>query len=132
MMRLISFGYGHGDPPRADVTIDLRRILTDLDDHSDLIELTGLDLAVQLSVMSNLNAPKVVHLLGDILSPVLGDMPSPVMAGARLISSIAVGCSGGRHRSVAILEIFVGAYAPIDCEILHRDIAKPILSNEED
>jgi len=120
MIKLISFGYRHGDPPEADVTIDLRRIMDDPADHSDLVELTGLNRAVQRSVMRTRNALGIVELLAGVLPGNCG------------ISSVAVGCSGGRHRSVVIVEEFVDVYGGfIDVEVLHRDIAKPILPRKE-
>jgi RNase adaptor protein for sRNA GlmZ degradation len=117
-VKVISFGYGHGAPPLADVVVDIRKRL--YDPHTDvaLRELTGKDPVIRAKVVG---AHGFQHLL-DSLVDVAWAME---VHGVPL--TIAIGCAGGRHRSVVLADKLSvrlngsGEYAT------HRDIGEPVL-----
>lgn len=118
---IISFGYGHAEPPRADLTLDVRDSLHNPHHDPAMRELTGLDRAVQEHVMVTPGAYSLALYLASV---------ADVLASLGRDAVIAVGCVGGRHRSVAIAEMAAGELGdrwPIEVE--HRDIGKPVLAS---
>jgi len=118
---VLSFGYKHGLPRDVDLVIDCRFLPNPFWDES-LRELSGLDLPVRKYLDHyELTEPFLERLTGllELLVPAY-------RAEGKAYLTIAMGCTGGRHRSVAMaeeigrrLEIF-GVHA----RIAHRDIAK--------
>jgi UPF0042 nucleotide-binding protein len=118
---LLSFGYKHGLPLDADVVFDCR-FLPNPHWIEDLRPLTGLDPAVRDYVLEQPAAHDFLPRLVDLLSQVL---PAYIAEG-RAYLTIALGCTGGRHRSVALAEELATllrrqGYAP---SVLHRDLDK--------
>jgi RNase adapter protein RapZ len=120
-LTLLSFGYKHGLPLDADLVFDCR-FLPNPHWIEDLRPLTGLDPAVRDYVLEQPAArdflPRLVELLGQLL-------PAYTAEG-RAYLTIALGCTGGRHRSVALAEHLATllrrqGYAP---GVLHRDLDK--------
>ena len=118
---VMSFGYKYGLPLEADMVLDAR-FLPNPYYEEGLRDKTGLDDAVYDYVFRHETAQKfLVHL--RVLIEFL--LPQYVEEGKHSFT-IAVGCTGGRHRSVAVaraLTEIVGllGYA---AETLHRDIEK--------
>lgn len=96
---LISFGFKHGVPIDVDSVFDVRFLPNPHWDET-LRPLTGLDAPVRDHVLGNDLAreflARTVHLLDLVL-------PAYVAEG-RSYLTLGVGCTGGRHRSVAIAE----------------------------
>ena len=101
-VRVISFGYGHGAPPPAHITVDVRAHFRDPHVNPDLRNLTAADQRVVRAVMST---PGVRPLISSILGQVrayqdgLGD-PAPghqVAVGAR--QAVGDAPRGDRRRS---------------------------------
>lgn len=91
---LISFGYLHAPAPTADLVLDVRRYLHDPASARTILDLDGRDWRVQDVVLATPGAEQTVqHLTRFAL-----DFP------ASYGGVIAVGCAGGRHRSVALVE----------------------------
>lgn len=92
-----SFGYLHGDPPKADIVVDVRNYL--LDPHVDpaFRALTGHDTAVMERVLA---IPGAQGLIDALVAAAAALLPGACNTG-RLVQ-IAVSCAGGRHRSVVI------------------------------
>ena len=96
---LVSFGFKHGLPLDADLVFDVR-FLPNPHWVPELRPLTGLDPAVRDHVLSQ-------PLANDFLASVdglLGLLLPAYLAEGKAYLTIAVGCTGGRHRSVAIAE----------------------------
>jgi UPF0042 nucleotide-binding protein len=96
---LVSFGFPHGLPREADVVFDARFLRNP---HYDpkLRKLTGLDPQVAAYVESDPDfAPYFAHISGmvDFL------LPRFVQEGKKY-ATIAIGCTGGQHRSVFMIE----------------------------
>jgi UPF0042 nucleotide-binding protein len=119
--RVVSFGYKHGLPLDVDIVLDCR-FLPNPHWIDDLRPLTGLDDAVRRYVLSQEAARDLLTRLDDLLGLLL---PAYVAEGKSYLT-VAFGCTGGRHRSVAIAEEVAAllrgrGFAPT---VLHRDIAK--------
>lgn len=120
MIPLVSFGYLHSDPPAADITVDVRRTLSDPGALSHrLRQSTGLDLAVHAVVMQTPGAKRLVEWL---LSLLLSDDVTPAL-------TVAIGCAGGRHRSVALVEEVARLLRQRgrSAMVQHRDVHLPVV-----
>lgn len=120
VVSITSFGYKYG-LPAADVVLDVRFLPNPFYEPA-LSNRTGLDLAVQNYVEQFEDTRVFLRKTEEWMSFLI---PKYVAEGKSHLS-IAVGCTGGRHRSVVIaerlksfLEIRFGA-----TRILHRDIGK--------
>lgn len=120
-VRIISFGYKYGIPMEADMVFDLR-CLPNPFYIEDLKSLTGMDDAVADYVMSFEQSRKYYRKIVEMTDFLL---PLFVEEGKSSVV-IAVGCTGGQHRSVAIAEILNRHIAgqKWDCRVIHRDMEK--------
>ncbi|WP_430386002.1 RNase adapter RapZ [Blastomonas fulva] len=94
-----SFGFARGMPPSADLVFDMRFLRNPHWDR-DLRPLTGLDAPVGAFVMEDPAYQGAVDRIVDLLSYLLPHY----QAGAKAYVHIAIGCTGGRHRSVFVAE----------------------------
>ena len=120
-VNVVSFGFKHGLPGDVDLVFDLR-FLPNPHWEEDLRPYTGLDSAVREYVLGNPDAQTFLVKLDDLLGMLL---PAYVKEGKAYLS-IAVGCTGGQHRSVAIAEALAMLMAKrgFPANIRHRDIEK--------
>lgn len=119
-LAITSFGYGHGVPPQAQITIDLRDWFRDPHISPELRELTGLDEAVIEKVLNTENV--MIFLLG------VEKAVYAVLSTGRDVT-VAVGCVGGRHRSVVIANTLAEFLSQQrwEVEVSHRDIGRPVI-----
>ena len=96
---LQSFGFKHGTPLDADLVFDVR-CLPNPNWVPELRALTGRDEAVQRYLRDH---PLVAEMVGDIHGFLARWLPR-FEAGSRGHLNIAIGCTGGRHRSVYVAE----------------------------
>jgi UPF0042 nucleotide-binding protein len=94
-----SFGYKHGIPLDSDLVFDVR-CLPNPHYSPDLRPLTGCDAPV-IDFLEN--SPDVQQMYGDIRDFVARWLPSFV-ADNRSYLTVAIGCTGGQHRSVYLAE----------------------------
>jgi UPF0042 nucleotide-binding protein len=94
-----SFGFKHGAPVDADIVIDVRFLPNPFYDP-ELRYLTGLDKPVRDFVMYNAQTEAFIKQWHALLDCV---MPGYVAEGKQQLA-IAVGCTGGQHRSVTLAE----------------------------
>ncbi len=120
-VRIISFGYGHGPAPRADLTLDVRDSLHNPHHDPALRTMTGLDEQVAEHVRAMSGARSIISGAA-VLASVQHQL------GGRDVT-VAFGCVGGRHRSVALAEDLAASLRRrrIPVQVEHRDVAKPIL-----
>ncbi len=97
--RVLSFGFKYGTPVDADVVLDVR-FLDNPYFVPELKALTGLDPAVARYVLAAPETREFLRRTRDLLEYV---MPKYEREGKSYLT-IAIGCTGGRHRSVAIAE----------------------------
>ncbi|MBE7004004.1 MAG: RNase adapter RapZ [Ruminococcaceae bacterium] len=94
---VVSFGYKHGIPPESDLVFDVR-FMPNPFYIPELRELTGLDAPVRDYVLSFEQTKEFLDRLESLLSFLL---PRYSEEGKTMLI-ISIGCTGGRHRSVAI------------------------------
>jgi UPF0042 nucleotide-binding protein len=118
---LVSFGYKHGLPLDTDLVIDCR-FLPNPHWVDALRPLTGLDEPVRDYVLGQSISAEFLTELRRLLALLL---PAYVKEGKSYLT-VAFGCTGGRHRSVAISEeVAAGLRAEgFDLRVTHRDIAR--------
>ncbi|MEV4993121.1 RapZ C-terminal domain-containing protein [Streptomyces niveus] len=121
-VEIVSFGYLHGAPPPAHLTLDLRHHFRDPHVSPELRYMTAHDKAVRDAVLdtsgiTNLAEATVYAVAAFAVGPSAGTV------------TVAVGCAGGRHRAptvamaVADLLTRAGYTAAVD----HRDIGEPVI-----
>ncbi|OFW83080.1 MAG: RNase adaptor protein RapZ [Alphaproteobacteria bacterium GWF2_58_20] len=96
---VMSFGFPHGVPREADIVLDARFLRNP---HYDPIlrPLTGKDAAVGEYVARDPDYPAFINNITQLIDPLL---PRFQQEGKSYLT-IAIGCTGGRHRSVFIAE----------------------------
>ncbi|MDR9824588.1 RNase adapter RapZ, partial [Vibrio sp. FNV 38] len=99
MVNIISFGFKNGIPGDADLVFDVR-FLPNPFYVDELKQLTGLDKPVQDYVMGFKEAEQFLAMLESMLKFLL---PNYIKEGKNQLV-IAIGCTGGHHRSVTLAE----------------------------
>lgn len=96
-INVLSFGYKYGIPVDADLVLDCRFIPNP---HwiPELRPLTGLDDSVKSNVLSNPGVPEFVDSYVSVINQML---PGYLREGKKYVT-VAIGCTGGRHRSVSV------------------------------
>ena len=114
-----SFGYKHGVPADADIVYDVR-CLPNPYWNASLRSLTGLDQPVADFLGSD---AEVTDMLTDILNFLLKWLPS-FDANNRSYITIAIGCTGGQHRSVYLCERLSKVFAEklANVQVRHREL----------
>ena len=121
---IVSFSYRKGLPREADLVFDVRFLANPHYDQR-LRPMTGVDLPVQSFIDADPKFKKLLDNLENFLLPLL---PAYRLEGKSYLT-IAFGCTGGRHRSIATAELFAtrlrAAGWPV--QVRHRDtpITKP-------
>ena len=114
-----SFGFKHGIPIDADLVFDARFLPNPFYDPV-LRSLTGKDDPVRAFLQADLN---VAHLVDDIASFLMRWLPSFIRDN-RAALTIAVGCTGGQHRSVYIVEELAQRFGSEQQVLIrHRDLS---------
>lgn len=115
-----SFGFKHGLPLDADIVMDVR-FLPNPHWEDDLRPLTGHDPAVRDYVLETSVAASFIDHLDALLSDVLPAYQSE----GRSYLTVAIGCTGGRHRSVAVAEEMARRFRErgVAVRSSHRDVS---------
>ena len=117
--RIVSFGFKYGSPVDADVVLDVR-FLDNPYFVPHLRALTGQDEAVARYVLDAPETREFMKRTSALLEYVL---PRYEREGKSYLT-IAIGCTGGRHRSVAIAEAlarFMSTSLGVSVSVVHRD-----------
>lgn len=119
---LTSFGYKYGPVTDADWVLDARVLKNPFWDP-DLRPLTGRDPAVRDFVMGDEDARHFLGILADLLVWTL----TRSAARGRSFLSVGVGCTGGRHRSVVVVEELAPRLKDMGYRVVcsHRDVGRP-------
>lgn len=99
VVTILSFGFKHGVPPQADLLFDVR-FLPNPHFVPELRPLTGRDQAVR-SYLDNVEA---TGLFLEKTTDLLRFLIPRYAAEGKSYLTVAIGCTGGRHRSIAIAE----------------------------
>jgi UPF0042 nucleotide-binding protein len=122
-VNVLSFGYKYGIPVDADLVLDCRFIPNP---HwiPELRPLTGLTPQVSQKVLGSEGVADFVHAYVSLVNSMLDGY----MREGKKYVTIAVGCTGGKHRSVAITEEIAHQLSQIGSEVsahpTHRDVGR--------
>jgi UPF0042 nucleotide-binding protein len=118
---LISFGFKYGAPRDADMILDVR-FLPNPYWEEELKHLTGADADVQGYVTGQPLYRDFMTRLGSLL-----DVTVPgFLAEGKAYLTVAVGCTGGRHRSVVVVDELAGTFRSrgLPVTVDHRDLER--------
>ena len=121
-LTVLSFGYKYGIPADADNVADAR-FLPNPFWNEELRQFTGLDAQVSNYVLSQKGAMDFIDGYIKALEPVLAGY----LRENKHYATIAIGCTGGKHRSVAIsskLSELLSGNDEINVTVRHRDLGK--------
>lgn len=113
-----SFGFKHGMPLDADLVVDVR-FLANPYYVSELANLTGNDLPVYDYVMKD----EATQAFIQVLLPYIDHVLTTYMNQQRAHVNIAIGCTGGQHRSVSVANFLYHHFEnKMTSYVSHRDI----------
>ena len=121
LVSVLSFGFKHGVPHDADLVFDVR-FLPNPNFVTGLREKSGIDPEVREYVESQALTREFISRVSDLL---LFLLPNYVREGKSYLT-IAIGCTGGRHRSVALAE-HIGDFLDgegFKTKIIHRNLQR--------
>jgi len=120
-LSVVSFGYKYGLPVDADLVADCR-FLPNPHWIAELAPMTGRDDPVREYVLSQSGAGEFLYHYAELLNVVL---PGYEREGKRFVT-LAIGCTGGKHRSVAMADELAAriAGAGVDVQVVHRDLGR--------
>lgn len=116
---LLSFGFKYGTPQNADLIFDVR-FLPNPNFVTELKPLRGMDKKVARYIFKKAETKELMERLKDLLNFLI---PLYIREGKSYLT-IGVGCTGGNHRSPAIVEKlqnYLKRY-PVELKIVHRDM----------
>ena len=118
---VLSFGFKYGIPVDADMVADVRFLPNPYWDEQ-LRPLTGQDPSVSQSVLERPGAQEFIAHFQDLLDIT---HEGYLREGKRLIT-VAIGCTGGKHRSVAMSEALAERLrsSGLDAIVFHRDLGR--------
>ena len=122
---MVSFGYKYGLPMDSDLVIDVR-FLPNPFWIPELREFTGLDADVRNYVLSQEGAEEFLDRYLELLRLISGGYRRE---GKRYLT-LAVGCTGGKHRSVVVSEALASrlnlnsGIDKITVKVVHRDVGR--------
>ena len=119
----LSFGFKYGIPAEADILFDAR-FLPNPHFVAGLKDKDGREEAVKKYIFANDDSrvfiDKILDLIDFLLPKFIGE--------GKAYLTVAIGCTGGRHRSVAVAEEIVkiigNKHVNADINVRHRDITK--------
>jgi UPF0042 nucleotide-binding protein len=117
-----SFGFKHGPPRDADLVLDVR-FLPNPHYEARLRPLTGLD----SEVVTYIDRGGALKAFYGHIEPLLDYLLPQYVAEGKAHLMVAIGCTGGRHRSVAIADHLAERYRDRDdvaIDLDHRDIER--------
>jgi len=118
---VVSFGFKHGLPLDVDMVVDCRWMPNP---HwvEELRPLTGLDAPVRDYVLGQPKAGEFLDRLESLFELVLPDFAGE----GKSYLTIAIGCTGGQHRSVAVAEALAARLAEhgVTPTVVHRDLRR--------
>jgi UPF0042 nucleotide-binding protein len=124
-INVLSFGYKYGLPVDSDLVMDCRFIANPHWDP-ELRPLTGKDQRVSNRV---LEAEGVTEFLDSYISTIKSVIPGFIREGKKFIT-VGIGCTGGKHRSVAISDALSTRLAAentgykLSVQSIHRDLGR--------
>ena len=121
LVNVVSFGFKYGSPSEADLVFDVRCLPNPF--YVDALKpKTGLDPEVREYVMDSPNSKELLDKLRDLV----GFLVPLYQKEGKSQLVIAMGCTGGKHRSVTFAELLYQFLAEraFNVRVVHRDISK--------
>ena len=118
-INVMSFGFKYGIPLDADLVFDVRCFANPFYVDS-LKDKTGNDKEVQDFVMNTESAQSFMNKLEDMIKFLI---PLYIEEGKTSLT-IAIGCTGGKHRSVTMTNVLSEALSEHNTNVIHRDILR--------
>lgn len=119
---LLSFSYLHNQVPEADLIVNVRNTLHDPSALSaELAGLDGRDPRIQEIVMSHPTAEVVADMVVQYVD---------TMSFQDQSCTVAIGCSHGRYRSVALIEHIAATLTTYNLPVVRRHLRLELLENQ--
>ena len=118
-LNIFSFGHKHGFPNEADMVFDVR-FLPNPHFVEHLKEFDGKDPKIKEFVLENEVTEEFLKKLIEFLEYLIPKYDEE----GRSYFTVAIGCTGGKHRSVAIVDKLGEHFGHLSPKIRHRDILK--------
>ncbi len=119
ILNFSSFGYKFGIPSDPDIMIDVR-FLPNPHFNEKIKKFNGLDLKIKKFVLNGSESRVFLDKLIDFLDFLFDKY---ILEGKSYLT-VAIGCTGGKHRSVVIVEELGKRFKKLNPNISHRDISK--------
>ncbi|WP_069751617.1 RNase adapter RapZ [Streptomyces sp. EN16] len=122
-VKIVSFGYLHGEPPPAHITLDLRHHFRDPHVSSELRYMTAADDPVRQAVLGTPGITSLVVAVADAVNAfATGPSSGPV--------TVADGCAGGRHRAPVFAQALADRLVAngYTVTLQHRDMHRPVVN----
>ena len=119
-LTILTFGFKHGPPRDADLVLDVR-FLPNPHYREDLRPLTGLDPAV----VEHVEAGDLARDFYDRAIPLLDFLIPAYITEGKTHLTIAIGCTGGRHRSLTVasrIAAHLDEHDDVALRVVHRDV----------
>ena len=118
---IVSFGFKHGLPVDADLVLDCR-YLPNPHWVPELRPMTGRDAPVREYVLAQNGAKEMLDAYGEVLRLLIAGYQRE----GKHYMTLAVGCTGGKHRSVAMAEQFGARLRDegVEVHVVHRDVGR--------
>jgi UPF0042 nucleotide-binding protein len=119
-LTILTFGFKNGPPRDADLVLDVR-FLPNPHYREDLRPLTGLD----PKVVEHVEAGDLASEFYDRLLPLLDFLLPAYVAEGKTHLSVAIGCTGGRHRSITVADRiarYLDGRDDVSVRVVHRDV----------
>ena len=119
---IVTFGFKYGIPLEADLVFDVR-FLTNPYWEPELKPLSGLEEPVRDFVLGQPAARKFLDIVADLL-----ELTAPAYrAEGKEQLRVALGCTGGYHRSIALAEALaerIGGLEGVQVRVFHRELGR--------
>jgi UPF0042 nucleotide-binding protein len=119
-LTIITFGFKNGPPREADLVLDVR-FLPNPHYREDLRPLTGVD----PKVVEYVEAGEIADEFYERLFPLLDFVLPAYVTEGKTHLTIAIGCTGGRHRSLTVADRIarhLGDREDVSVRVVHRDV----------
>lgn len=124
-LRMVSFGFKRGAPIDADLVLDVRALPNPYYEEN-LRRLSGMESQVQSHVFT----PGGLELYTQLRN-LIRTLATLARDGGRTSYTVALGCTGGQHRSVAVVERLVRDLAEeFDSDGEHRDLTDALAEHD--
>lgn len=121
-VEVVSFGYLHGEPPTADLTVDLRHHFRDPHVSPELRYMTANDEPVRQAVLGTAGIRALIQAVAQAADAFAAGPSAGVV-------TVAAGCAGGRHRAPTVARGVAARLADAGHAVVvsHRDLDKPVV-----